>query len=340
MSILWMKFPDEVLQTAQFDAAARTRLEEIFSTEDTTSPWQQALALLTFPPTPTGTTLLRWYQDCPYFNWSVMAASFSLGAVRIEQLPDNGFTLKTKSGFTALWALIKAQWKISKFLQTSPTEGPPLARSLALGLALQFFILQLGKDSAQMGNWLAGSPVAPPRYRAVIAKIQSLQLQRTELSFAWHALFPSLPDDMVSPQPLPPFFWDDQEPPSAPPVPLAEEKTGNWSGVSVCTGRCTGLAVIAASGRDLARLEALKAETNAPLILVFHNARPETTEVFALASAVLFAEGGVLSHAATIAREMNLPALTGLGPDFFAYIKANEKIWLSLDADAATVQPV
>lgn len=339
MSILWMKFPDEVLQTAQFDAAARTRLEEIFDCAGLNSPWQQALALLTFPPTPAGTTLLRWYQDCPYFNWSVMAASFSLGAVRIEQLPGNGFTLKTKSGFTALWALIKAQWKISKFLQTSPTEGPPLARSLALGLALQFFILQLGKDSAQMGNWLAGSPPAPPRYRAVIATIQSLQLQRTALSSAWHALFPSLPDDMVSPPSLPAFFWDDQEPPSAPPVPIAE-KTENWRGVSVCAGRCTGLAVIAASGRDLARLEALKAETNAPLILVFRNARPETTEVFSLASAVLFAEGGVLSHAATIAREMNLPALTSLGPDFFAYIKANEKIWLSLDADAATVQLV
>ena len=334
-----MKFPDEVLQTAQFDAAARTRLEEIFSTEDTTSPWQQALALLKFPPTPAGTTLLRWYQDCPYFNWSVMAASSSLGAVRIERQPDNGFALKTETGLTALLALMKAQWKISKFLQTQQTEAPPLARSLALGLALQFFILQLGKDSAQMGNWLAGSPPAPPRYRAVIAKIQSLQLQRTELSFAWHALFPSLPDDMVSPQPLPGFFWDDQEPPSAPMVPTAET-TENWSGVSVCTGRCTGLAVIAASGRDLARLEALKAEANAPLILVFRNARPETTEVFSVASAVLFAEGGVLSHAATIAREMNLPALTGLGPDFFAYVKANEKVWLSLDADAATVKPV
>jgi phosphohistidine swiveling domain-containing protein len=339
MTLLWMKFPDEVLQTAQFDAASRTRLEEIFSTKDTNSPWQQALALLKFPPTPAGTALLRWYQDCPYFNWSVMADSFSLGAVRVERQPDNSFMLQTNSGLAALLTLIKAQWKISKFLQTPPEQSAPLARSLALGLALQFFVMQLGKEAVHMSNWLAGSQTTPPRYQAIITKIQSLQLQRTALSSAWHEIFPAAAEDNADFF-WPEFFWDDTPPEAVSPASHPTQETENWRGVSVCSGHCTGLAVIAASGRDLARLEALKAETNAPLILVFRNARPETTEVFALASAVLFAEGGVLSHAATIAREMNLPALTGLGPDFFAYVKANEKIWLSLDADVATVQPV
>ncbi len=341
MTVLWMKFPDEVLLSARFDDAAQARLEKIFDCADLNSPWQQALALLKFPPSPADTRLLRWHQNAPYFNWSAMAAGCSLGAARIERQKDNSFALKTGAGFSALLAFIAAQWKISKFLHA--TAPPDLAQSLALGIALQFFVLQLGQDSALMGDFLAGSRPTPPRYRRTIARIQEIQVRRTQLSGAWHELFPDR-SDAPSPADLPSFFWNDDQPEAtaaAPPVPeTSSPEAQKWSGVSVCTGSCSGLAVIASDGRDHARLEALKAQSNAPLILVFRNARPETTEVFALASAVLFAEGGVLSHAATVAREMNLPALTGLGPDFFACVKANEKIWLSLDADAATVQLV
>jgi hypothetical protein len=51
----------------------------------------------------------------------------------------------------------------------------------------------------------------------------------------------------------------------------------------------------------------------------------------------LFAEGGVLSPACTVARERNIPSITGLGPGFFELIKASDKLWLNMDGSTATV---
>jgi len=66
-------------------------------------------------------------------------------------------------------------------------------------------------------------------------------------------------------------------------------------------------------------------EDGAPSILCFARARPETTEHFSNASALIFAEGGALSHACSIARERGIPTVSGLGRTFAGAIQAWRK---------------
>lgn len=338
--ILWMKFPDEGLLSVAFGSEERARFERLFECAVPDSAWQSALIQLHFPTTRPTTQMIRWHQNCPYFNWTCMIETCAQGAATLKRQSDSRFLCQATPTLSGIWALIKAQWRISKFLQKSDQSADPIAQSLALGIALQFFVLQLGSAVPQMGAWLAGSLPVPQRYRRTIQTIQNLQLRRTSLSEAWHKILPAsaTPQDFSA---LPDFFWDDVPPAETSPAPVLSpplSEQNGWKGLSVCAGAVTGLAVIATSARDIPKLEALKAATNAPLILVFRNARPETTEIFHLASAVLFAEGGILSHAATIAREMNLPAITGLGPAFFAIIKENDAaLWLNVDATKASI---
>jgi phosphoenolpyruvate synthase/pyruvate phosphate dikinase len=70
------------------------------------------------------------------------------------------------------------------------------------------------------------------------------------------------------------------------------------------------------------KLEDLHGRLGEPLVLLFAQARPETVELFPFASGLVFAEGGALSHACTVAREMNIPAVTAVGIGFLKQVEA------------------
>jgi phosphohistidine swiveling domain-containing protein len=228
---------------------------------------------------------------------------------------------------------------LSRFLHRPDAKADPLVQSIALGLALQAAMLRLGGNGQDIAQWLADPPSAPAGKKAVIAQVQDIQRRRTALSPAWTALFSTRHDDDLGIV-LPDYFWD------TPPETTAKsthqhatkkDSAGPWQGTPVCPGTVTGLAVIAKDGRDAEKLAALKQQYNAKLMLVFRYARPDTVEVFEQADAVLFCEGGVLSHACTVARDMALPAVTALGTGFFEAVKDAETLWLTVDGQAGTV---
>ena len=187
----------------------------------------------------------------------------------------------------------------------------------------------------------AAPDIAPQQYRKTIRQIQAVQMRRTDMSHVWKEAFPASAGETALPAGLPEFFWDDAAPVAgnkAAPPRTDTGKDGVWKGLSVCAGTVTGLAVAVPAVPEPAKLLALKEKYKAPLILVFRRARPETTELFPYADALVFTEGGVLSHACTVARERNIPSVTAVGPGFYELVKNGEKIWLSLDGSGATVK--
>lgn len=89
-----------------------------------------------------------------------------------------------------------------------------------------------------------------------------------------------------------------------------------WQGISIAGEVVTGRAFLVLSKADAEQVKA----SHERLVLIFPMARPETTELFAYAAAALYAQGGALSHAASIAREQNLTSVTGLGKRFLEEI--------------------
>lgn len=71
-------------------------------------------------------------------------------------------------------------------------------------------------------------------------------------------------------------------------------------------------------------------------VLVFAQARPEAVGFYVGAAALVFAEGGVLSHACVVARERGIPCVTGLGRPFWVAMQEAGVAELRLSVDGAT----
>lgn len=334
MATLWLKFPDEILLHGCFSGEKKQELEKIFSPADTASPWNKALAMIGLRPSPGQEELVRWRGDIPYFNWSCMVLTVSGGALHVARNDGGGHSLDFN--IRKLPALLSAQWNITRFLRRPVDTG--LVESIALGIVLQSLIMRLGSKAGHMAGWLASPASVPKQYKTIIRDIQAVQVRRTEMSYVWSGIFPPSEGKESVDDSLPASFWDDEHPVAESAVRKDDSSTRVWKGIPVCAGKLTGLAVAVTGRDDMNSLRGMKVLYNAPLILVFRNARPETTELFGIADAVLFSEGGVLSHACTVAREMNIPSATGFGPAFFSVVKDSEKIWLSLDGSSVTVE--
>lgn len=326
MPTLWIKFPEEAMFYRRFDAAEKKALEAVFSTADAASPWRRALRLLGLASRPGN--LIFWHEDVPYFNGSLFVQLVSGGA--ITAVPEGAeYRFSTRTGLRDLWALLCAQWKTSVFLARAGDGDDKIAESLALGLGLQSLMLQLGKGIDHLAGWLAAPSTVPPRYKRLVRQIQAVQVRRTALSPAWKDVFPHWQQADDAPQGLPAFFWDA---PSAA-VALPQKSAGDdaWPCTPVCGGQVVGRAVTDMKNRPAG---------GDPLILVFRQARPETTELFDNAAGLVFAEGGVLSHACTIARERNIPAVTGAGTAFYDYVQRNPGLWIALDGGASLIKVI
>jgi phosphohistidine swiveling domain-containing protein len=333
MATLWLKFPDELLATASFSAEEQKKFSSIFS-PDENSPWRDALKRLGLKNPANPQPLIKWHKNAPYFNWAQFAQIISCGAMEPVKSSNGQYAFAARYSMVSFWNLVRAQWTITRYLQIPHEDS--IAESLALGIAMQFLILRLGSKSKFLAQWLAAPPSAPPSFRKIVTEIQSIQLRRTKMSYVWLELFPGL-QRKEDGEALPEFFWDDEIPRAV--KAEVSEATGEWKAMPVCAGKITGIAVIMNSKPDAESLRNLKSQYNAPLILVFRNGHPKTVEYFPLANALVFLQGGILSHACTVAREMNIPAVTAPAESFGEFLNTKEdKIWLEIDGAVGRIK--
>lgn len=332
MNTLWIKFPDDAAFTAIPGADDKRALESVFDTGDPQSPWRAALAKVSAPFS--SAPLIKWYLDAPYFNAGALAAAASGGAMVVRRLPDGGYDFGLRPGLWPFFALLRAQWRITRFRAAADALPDSLALSLALGIVMQSHLIRMGTHAAHLAAYLATPDETPPHLRALVTDIQVLQMRRTALSPLWAAIIPA--DTAPFAAALPDYFWDDDEP-AAPVTAPTIASGGPWKGVPVCAGRVTGRAVAVDHNTSLDDIAALRARIDDSIILIFRAARPHSVEFFPYAQGVLFCAGGALSHACTVARDRNLPCVTALGDGLWAVAAEGGVVHLSFDGAAGTV---
>ncbi|MCM2324219.1 MAG: PEP-utilizing enzyme [Oligoflexia bacterium] len=340
MSPIWLPLSEDTCLPSRLTGAQRSLLGAIFDVTSSGSPWRRAIAALGLPwPNGTcgstrtaggtgtaavadtralsqGEPLLSWpTENEPLINWTLLVATASAGS--IEALGKD----RMRTRWSRVPALLFAQWRLERYLAERLREGAPLpetnddkiVESLALGLAVLALTLRLpAHDEARLAAWLATPSSAPFSARATLIRIQALQRRRSALSPAWREFFPSELAEIRE-------AGETGVPRAAALEPPLGERT--FKGLPVCTGEVEG------------RLRDGE-------ILVFAQARPETAEIFVAGArprAVLYAQGGVLSHACTLAREAGIPCVTGLGPEFLALTRANGELTVRMDGATGEV---
>ena len=311
---LWIKFAEDTSLPDVMDAAAQAKLDKIFDTRDARSPWMQAASLLEQNTPPDN--IIYWLENAPYIDWSYMVHLVSADTVRVVNDGQGGRKMVSSTTLSGLWKLIKAQWRISHYILArtkadTPLPGTPeeqIIESLALGLC--YLSLTQRKQT--------------PATRAQMADIQK---RRTALSPAWQELFPPGEDKPSSH--LPPFFWNTPPPVVAGGDVKISDQT-EWRGIAVCGSEITGLVLISP---DAATCQA----ATDPVIAVFPRARPDTVMVFPHVAAVLYGDGGTMSHACTVARGSNLSCITGLGQGFVKSLLARPGAWVRVNPSNGTV---
>ncbi len=343
MDTLWVRFAKDSSLPARMDDNARQRFEALFDMSAKNSAWRIALDLLGLKAPKTPVPMIKWVGNAPYINWNETVRAISNGAMRPMPFAQS-FTYKTRRNPFRVWALIRAQWNIAQFTlkHSEKTWKPPaelilqIAQSTALGLALLSVTMRLPRHtSQQMAGWLANPQALPTTQRQAVLQIQQLQSLRNGLRHAWTTLFPDSQPDALH-DAGPDFFWN-----SPPEISAAQQEQAlnatSWKGAGIAGARATGRAVLIATPKDYASASSVPH----PAVLVFPLARPETTELFTKGVAVLYGNGGALCHACAIAREHNVPCITGLGNGFIARIRQllaeHKEVWLDVDPATSTV---
>ena len=339
MKILWLAFPDDSLAGRRFDAPAQARLAQIFDVSDLESPWMRALKILKMPPPPADVQMIGWRGGVPYINGSALAVIVTDGTAVAVPDAARGYRFVTPRKLLSLPRVMGQQWRVTRFVQDrlrrlSEPDRDPLVESLALGLAVQVLLMRLDAAAlAKMPQYLVNPSAAPMMHRQTFSWLQDLQMRRTALSPAWHQLFLDVPKtDAGVPAP---YFWDDEaEVVQAASAAPAVDQGGLYHGQPVFAGRAHGFAEV------IARAEDNPEPRSERRIFVFRHARPETTVYFSQAAAVVYAHGGVLSHACVVARDMGVPCVTGLGDEFYERVSApeNQPAMLSVDAASGNVK--
>lgn len=333
-----MKFPDEALFPEGFSQLDKENLERVFSTSDPQSQWRRALTMIGIEHDDRPDAVIRWLGEKPYFNWSHMISVVGNGAIVIGKNPDSAPEFFMTHRPRPLWRFITRQWKIAKFSHKAHENDDQVSLSLALGIVLQSLTLRLGSDAAKLAAWLASPADAPSRHKKTLEQIQRTQMKRTELSGAWKNIFSNTGNNSSGAFTYPDYFWDDDIPEITKRDIELPVKQDEWKGLPVHPGNRAGLAVAITRESSIEKILALKNDKNIPLILVFRQARPETTEFFGLAAALVFCEGGALSHACTVARDMGIPAVTGVGRSLHEFVLDNPQTWIEIDGTLATVR--
>jgi phosphohistidine swiveling domain-containing protein len=219
------------------------------------------------------------------------------GSIRLDN--ELLLSILTQGRPRSLVRQARLQWRIEKYLASSPvpssseTAEAMRVRSLVLGLCQQAILMRLPAHSeADLARWLARVERAPRAARASLKQVLGLQKLRDALSGTRKGL-----------------FAEPREAGEAPPTgcpPGGETNTRRWQGLPVCWGSVEGPFWIVPDKPGATPPEGAD-------IFVFRRAHPDAVTWYERARAVVFAQGGVLSHACSVAREMGLPCLTGVG---------------------------
>jgi phosphohistidine swiveling domain-containing protein len=332
---LWIKFAEDTSLPLSLTAQEKEKLVEIFDPANPDSLWSRAVRAAGLGEIPG--SLVKWHNASPYMNWSLMTSMVTTGWIGVVPDDAQGYQYKLQGRFSNFVSFLKSQWKISRYFMRHINTGLPettdsqIVESLALGFALLMLTLRLpAHDEVKLAQWLAKPGSLKPSLRRTLTQIQDVQKRRTLLSAAWSKYFPARGEETSAV--LPAFFWNEPEQAAlaaANPASL----TDHWKGLPVSGGLVNGRAVIV--GREGI------AETADPLILIFSTARPETIEYFPRASAIIYAQGGVMSHACTIAREENINCVTAAGRNFLENIKELSKtgpVWLAVDGASGEIK--
>ncbi len=305
---LWVKFSGDTSLPPVLDDAGRAKLEKIFNGLDPDSPLHRSLNVLGMKLP--YQAMLRWEEGAPHINWTAIVSAISGGWVEAVGEAD----YRVQKSIAAFFRFLAIQWRVSTYLarilKTPVPQGidEQVEQSLSLGFASLVLTFRLPQhDQAQLARWLA----APPeKMRKTLSQIQAIQMRRTELTPAWQSLFP--------------WAQDNEDTGTLP-----HGTNTEWKGIPISGGQVT------------ACLYFEKSETGEPAVYAFRRARPETVDFFPSATAVLFGEGGAMSHACTVAREMNLTCVTALGPDFYRDMQAlaakKKNVWLIIDGQTGKV---
>lgn len=306
---LWVKVSDEVGLPAELSAAEQARLASVFDSANPTSAWSRALARLGLPMPEPAPPVLRFVRGVPFFNGSLLAWVSSQGTVEPYEGQGGEVLYRSRLGLFGIFRVMRAQWRLEMSLKAFEKIEDPLEESIALGIAIQALVQRLPASSeTETAAWLAAPAAAPAPLRPTLSKLLVLQKRRNELSKAWAKLFPSSAPP-ASGQDLPPHFWNE------PPV-LSQKPEVAGKGEPLLGNELRGIPI----GPGLAEGRLLLVDDHAApfpsgdsFVLLFPKARPETTELFGRGVAVLFAEGGALSHACSVAREQGIVCVSGLG---------------------------
>lgn len=320
IDLLWLKVADEVGIPAVLSGEEETSLALIFDAENSGSAWSLAIARLGFrQPWHLG-PVLRFVGGVPFFNGSLLAAITSQGTITPRRGENERIIYESKLGLLGIFRMMRAHWRLEVFLRSNESIADPIEESIALGLAIQSLSQRLpAKGELDTAAWLADPASAPAALRPTIEKILRLQRRRNSLSAAWKALFPDKTPRPASTQEssLPAHFWNEPSAVKVHEPSQAESFLGRRAkGIPICPGKTSGRLVLV-EGYP-ATLPAIEG----PLVLLFPKARPETTELFHQAAAIIYGEGGALSHACSVARERGVICVSALGRDLVKEARA------------------
>ncbi len=345
MKTLWLKLSEEVSLPEGLSKDLQEKLVHLFDLGVKNSPWVRALTELGLKAPADHAQMLSFRSGTAYINGTLLVSVASGGWVEPIQSAD-GFGYQSSPNWLRLPALLKAQWRLERFLDHALsskdllTGDDAITRSLALGLAMQSLMLRLPKhEPRELAKWLAdGGRSAPASVRDVVKRMQEIQLKRTELSRAWQVLFPT--GSVSTQKEAPTFYWsggdskDDVSALKAVGQPSLEHKSPyTWNGLPVFHGRVRGRPVLV----DLTSNEMPSVSAADPVVYVFAKARPQAVEYYEGASALVFAEGGLLAHACVVARERGIPSVTGVGRSFIVAMRENPGCWILVDGSEGTV---
>lgn len=345
VNTLWLVFPEDSLSRRAFGPEARARFAQVFSVADEKAPWMRALRLVGLAPPLPDTRMTAWRGGVPYMNGSALARVLSGGTAEAVPCPQNGFRFFTPHPLRSLPRVMALQWRVTRFVQDrlrglAAPDDDPLVESLALGLAVQVLLMRLSRPLAEnMPLYLVAPDRAPRMHRQTFRWLQALQLRRTALSGAWREMFadaPLLPDTA----PRPGFFWGAEDPqdtemPAQATAPEAASPSAAaevYRGHPVSGARAEGICAV------VARLEDQPPPRTDRPVYVFRHARPETVSYFPQAGGVVFAHGGVLSHACVVAREMGVPCVTGVGDAFYEHVRNAGDLRLGVDGSSGEIR--
>lgn len=329
MDEVWIRFGEDSGIPERMNMESFKKLATLFDATNAHTMWHQALRVLGMDMLPPQSGIVKLSGDVPLVNWSYMTRVVSGGSVTLVATAEGGAKAVPRLNLLTLWRLFRTHWRVSQYLLPRLKIDAPLpahddekiVESLALGLCLLSLTQRLKEaNEVNLAAWLKTPETLSPVMRKTVEQIQAIQKRRTLLSPVWRNMFPSLPQEVT-----------------AHPAATPDQANGNtirWKGIGVSGDAVSGKAMVFQSIGDFHAYN----HSHDKIIAVFPRARPETVEVFSRVLAVLYGDGGTLSHACTVAREYNLPCITGLGQGFIADIALRQNIVLTIDPQNGVVQ--